>query len=460
MPAKKRPVGTPVSRVLARLRSVSRRKGPTPPIPGAQPRPRFEMPEMMLPEADRRAGTRSPPPSEADRAQSVPGAPARDEDADEHDDSPWAASSDTPRSCEHTATSPQDPIATVQRHPIQTGFMVTVGVGLALLFYYLAVNVGALGGWVTAAMFIALGLDPVVRWFESKGLPRIAGVAIVLLAFAGVIVLMATVVIPSIARQALGFINDFPQTFDHFLSSRFMEELDEQFGIRTKVDEEAGHFFNTAFSDSSVVGNFLNNLINAGSTIAQVITGTLIVMFLALYFVTSLPSIKAWGIRLAPQSKRPRVAELTEKVTQSVGNYVMGQAVVAFLNAVFALIVMSLVGVSFPLLCAFVVLLLAFVPLVGGVVAGILVTFIALLQGWQAAVVYAICYFAYLQIEAYFISPRIMKRAVAVPGAVAVIAVAGGGALWGVLGAIIAIPVAASALLLVREILIPRQDRR
>ena len=71
-----------------------------------------------------------------------------------------------------------------------------------------------------------------------------------------------------------------------------------------------------------------------------------------------------------------------------------------------------------------------------------------------------ICYFAYLQVEAYFISPRIMKRAVAVPAAVAVIAVAGGGALWGVLGAIIAIPVAASGLLLVREVFVPRQDAR
>ena len=85
---------------------------------------------------------------------------------------------------------------------------------------------------------------------------------------------------------------------------------------------------------------------------------------------------------------------------------------------------------------------------------------IALMQGWQTALIYAICYFAYLQVEAYFISPRIMKRAVAVPAAVAVIAVAGGGALWGVLGAIIAIPVAASGLLLVREVFVPRQDAR
>ncbi|MGK4187240.1 AI-2E family transporter [Rothia koreensis] len=453
MPGSKRPDKAQGRGAVSRLRSLLGKKGGAPSFPGAKPRPRFGLPDVDVPQHG---------PSGQGASNEVPlGAPSGMEDSasEEFDDAPRTGPDQADPGHATTASTAMDETMPV-RNPVQFGFLVTVGVGLALLVYYLAANVGALGGWITGAMFIALGLDPIVRWFESRGLPRIGGVAIVLLGFAGIVVLMATVVIPSIARQALGFINGFPQTFDDFLSSNFMGELDDQFGIRDKVENEAGKFFDTAFSDSSLIGNFLNNLINAGSAVAQVITGTLIVMFLALYFVTSLPTIKAWGIRLAPRSRRRRVAELTEKITQSVGNYVMGQAVVALLNATFALIVMSLVGVNFPLLCAFVVLLLAFVPLVGGVVAGILVTFIALLNGWQSAAVYAICYFAYLQIEAYFISPRIMSKAVAVPGSVAVIAVAGGGALWGVLGAIIAIPVAASAMLLIREVFIPRQDRR
>jgi len=104
------------------------------------------------------------------------------------------------------------------------------------------------------------------------------------------------------------------------------------------------------------------------------------------------------------------------------------------------------------------VLILAFIPLVGGVSAAALVSLVALLESWQTAVFFLIPYLVYLQIEAYFISPRIMSKAVAVPGGVAVIAVAAGAALWGVLGAIIAIPVAASLLILLREVLIPRQD--
>lgn len=104
--------------------------------------------------------------------------------------------------------------------------------------------------------------------------------------------------------------------------------------------------------------------------------------------------------------------------------------------------------------------LLAFIPLVGGVIAGVVVSLVATLGGWNTVVPYALCYFGYLQVEAYLVSPRIMSRAVAVPGAVAIVAVAAGGALWGVLGALIAIPTAAAGLLLVREVFVPRQDAR
>ncbi|BCW48960.1 hypothetical protein StoSoilB13_13020 [Arthrobacter sp. StoSoilB13] len=137
----------------------------------------------------------------------------------------------------------------------------------------------------------------------------------------------------------------------------------------------------------------------------------------------------------------------------------MARPCVALLNAFFAFIVMSILGIPFSVLLAFVVALLAFIPLVGGMIAAVVVILVALTAGWQTAVIYAIAYFAYLQFEAYFISPRIMQRAVAVPGAVAVISVIAGGSLLGVLGALIAIPTAAAIMLLIKEVFIMRQDR-
>ena len=154
-----------------------------------------------------------------------------------------------------------------------------------------------------------------------------------------------------------------------------------------------------------------------------------------------------------------RVKYITDKITESVGNYVMGQALVAVLNAFVAFLIMAFLGFSFPQLMALVVMILAFIPLVGGVIALILTSLILLTQGWSLALWFAVAYFLYLQVEAYLISPRIMARAVSVPAGVAIISVAAGGALWGVLGALIAIPVAASMLILVREVFIPRQDQ-
>jgi hypothetical membrane protein len=138
---------------------------------------------------------------------------------------------------------------------------------------------------------------------------------------------------------------------------------------------------------------------------------------------------------------------------------VMGQALVAVLNAFVAFFIMLFLGFSFPQLMALVVMILAFIPLVGGVIALILTSLILLTQGWSLALWFAVAYFLYLQVEAYLISPRIMARAVSVPAGVAIISVAAGGALWGVLGALIAIPAAASMLILVREVFIPRQDQ-
>jgi predicted PurR-regulated permease PerM len=103
---------------------------------------------------------------------------------------------------------------------------------------------------------------------------------------------------------------------------------------------------------------------------------------------------------------------------------------------------------------------LALIPLVGPISSGVLVSFVILLQSPGDALVVAIYYLIYLQVEAYLISPRIMKRAVQVPAPIVVIAALIGGTLMGVLGALVAIPTAASLLLIVREIWMPRQQQR
>jgi predicted PurR-regulated permease PerM len=380
------------------------------PIPGAQPRLRFEMPPELAAE------------NESDGA-----AEARFGDP--------------------------GPKMSAQ-HPLYMGFMGTVGVGMALLVYWIGSNTTQLLLWIVTALFIALGLDPVVRWLEGRKLPRPIGILVAVTVLVSAVVGFFATLIPTIVQQVTQIVQEAPRWIQDFIDSDFFRSVDDQFGVRERITQELEKFVN----NPDAMGGIFGGVVGFGSTVANGLFGTLIVLVLSLYFLAALPAMKKWGYRLAPRSRRSRVEALSEEITGSVGNYVIGQACVALLNATFAFIVMSIVGVPFAVLLAFVVALLAFIPLVGGMIAGVVVTLIALTAGWQTAVVYAICYFAYLQFEAYFISPRIMQKAVAVPGAVAVISVIAGGSLLGVLGALIAIPTAAAVMLLVKEIFIVRQD--
>ena len=341
-------------------------------------------------------------------------------------------------------------------HPVAFGFLFTVGVGLALLGFFLLTNVGSLIIWISIALFIALGLDPVVRYFVGRGLSRIAAVLITMALLLGVAGGFIGIIIPTIVTQTAQFIERAPSIVDDFLKSEFFVSLDRQYQVSDRISQEIGKFF----TDTGAVGGIFGGVLGVGSVVAQGLFGVFIVLVLAIYFLASLPAFMAFCYRLAPRSKRARTEKLGNTITRSVGNYVMGQAVVAVLNATVALILMSILNVPFAALLTLMVAILAFIPMVGAAIAGILVSLISLTLGWQTAVVYAICYFGYLQLEAYFISPRIMQKAVSVPGAVAVISVIAGGTLMGVAGALMAIPTAAAAMLLLREVFIARQDHR
>ncbi|WP_434993856.1 AI-2E family transporter [Arthrobacter sp. Ld5] len=345
--------------------------------------------------------------------------------------------------------------ATMRAHPIHFGFMMSVGVGLALLAFFIITNVGQLLVWIGAALFIALGLDPIVRWFETRYVPRPAGIAVSFLLLIGLVVGFFALLIPTIVSQTSQIIDRAPGYANSFLNSEFFTSVDRQFQVRERVTSEIDRFF----ANSEAVGGIFGGVLGVGTVIVNGLFGALVILVLALYFLASLPGMKKWAYRLAPRSRRARVEVLSEEITRSVGLYVIGQACVALLNGSFAFIVMSLAGVPFSVLLTFVVVLLAFIPLIGAAIAAALVSLIALTVGWQTALLFAVPYIAYLQFEAYFISPRIMQRAVAVPGAVAVIAVIAGGSLLGVLGALIAIPTAAAVMLLLKEVFIARQDR-
>ena len=169
--------------------------------------------------------------------------------------------------------------------------------------------------------------------------------------------------------------------------------------------------------------------------------------------------------RLVPASKRPRFIELSEKISESIGRFVIGQGSLGVANGVLSSLMLGLVFPLFGLpvdywaLLAFIALIGSLIPLVGTISAAVINTLLVLLfNGPASAIAVGIYYIVYMQVEAYVISPRIMSQAVKVPGWLVVVAAIAGGTLLGLLGALVAIPVAAAILLIINEVFIPRQD--
>ncbi len=347
------------------------------------------------------------------------------------------------------------PIELISR-PIRTGFLLTVGVGLALAVYVLVSSNVQLLVWILAAFFITLGLDPIVTKVQSFGAPRGVGVAAAVALLLGIMTIFVSILIPVIVEQTSEFVQILPTVVSDFIASDFFRSVDEEFDVATVITTEVNKFV----SDTTNITTLLGGILGVGTAIFNVGFSVLIVVVLTLYFLASLPTIKKWLYRLAPRSRRERLEYLSEKISGSVGHYIVGQTLVATLNGIVAFIAVSIADLQYAALLALFAGFMAFIPLVGAVTGGVVITLLALFAGWQAALIFAAIYFIYLQIEAYIISPKIMQRTVAVPGSLAVIGVIAGGSLLGVLGALMAIPAVAGILVLVREVYVPYQDAR
>src|SRR5690606_37948596 len=137
-----------------------------------------------------------------------------------------------------------------------------------------------------------------------------------------------------------------------------------------------------------------------------------------------------------------------------------GMVVLAVANAVVTLVLLLVLGVPFAPLLAVLALFITMIPMVGSVIFWIVASIVALLTTGWLGLVFVGVYFVYMQVEAYAFTPRVMSQTVRIPGSLVLIGAMVGGTLLGLLGALVAVPVTAAALMVVREVVIPKQDAR
>jgi predicted PurR-regulated permease PerM len=338
------------------------------------------------------------------------------------------------------------------------GLVGTLGVGLGLLIITSVITLQTIIIYVGAALFIALGLDPAVSWLEKKKFPRWAAILTVVAAVLGVLTGVVFAIVPIIVDQVSKLSRIFPELVRGVNSSTFLADLQRQFpGLDvSRITKTITDFLGGNLS------NITTTIVQSGLAFVSGLFGALIILILTLYFTASLNAMKRATYQLVPASKRARFTDLSEQITTAVGRYIVGQAALASVNGVLSFIFLSIIGAPFPALLAFIAFLLSLIPLVGTISGSIIIVLTCLIPGIgsspQTALAAAIYYLIYMQVEAYVLSPNIMSRAVSVPGAVVVIAALAGGSLLGILGALIAIPVAASVIMIVKQVVIPRQN--
>lgn len=350
-------------------------------------------------------------------------------------------------------------ISAILRRPFNLGFVGTLGVLLALLLAVITASLSTVLTYIGLALFLALGLNPTVLWLQRRKLPRPAAVAVV---FAFLLLLVAAAVIffvPPLVREVTSFIEVLPTSLSHFDQQDWFIALNAAVGQTIDLNAVADWVRNAA-SNPNVWANATGGLLKFGAGIIGGAVGAITVLILTIFFLASLPAMKRYLYALVARPYRPRFIELSEQIVDSVGGYVNGMVILSALNAALGFIAMLIFGVPFAGVIAVVVFFVAFIPLVGSILATILTVIVALFNSPVSAIGIGIYYLIYMQVEAYVLTPRVMSKTVAVPGALVVIGAMAGGTLLGVVGALVAIPVTASILLIINKVVLPRQDQK
>lgn len=338
-----------------------------------------------------------------------------------------------------------------RRSPFRVAFTAALGVALAYGLLRAVVAVRSVLILLLISAFLAIGLNPAVEAMERRGVKRGRAVGIVLAGVLLFFVGFGFAVVPPIVDQVSQLASQAPDYLRQLQQNRQVASLDSRFHFLDTVQQ---YVDNPSNAGTKLFGGVLG----VGKVVFSALFSTLTVLILTLYFLSNLPSIKASAYRAVPRSRRARVGLLTDEILERVGGYVGGALVIAACAGVTTFVVLLLLGVPYPVALALLVAITDLVPLVGATVGAAVVTIVAFFVSAKVGLIAAAYYIAYQQLENYVLYPRVMKHSVDVSPAATVVAVLVGGSLLGVLGALLAIPIAAAVQLVLQEVVVPRQD--
>jgi predicted PurR-regulated permease PerM len=321
----------------------------------------------------------------------------------------------------------------------------TLGVLLVLAGAYGIYRVRSLLILVLVSLFLAVGLDPIVRWLTARGLPRWLAVLLVVLAGLGLVGIFIWSIAPPLVDQGARLIGDLPGYLERVSSrSSSARRIADRYHLTDRLADLVSQL--PAEISSGAVG-FMRQFVG-------LLASTVTVTALTIYFMADMPRLRQGITQLFPPHRRTRAVEVVDVVTEKVGGYMLGNITVSLIAGTLTFICLELVGTSFALPLAVTVAVTDLIPIVGatlGAIACLIVTIFSV-DLWPASVVVLLFFLAYQAFETYVLVPKVLHNAVDLSSITVLLVALTGGALLGLIGALMAIPIAAA----IKVLLSPR----
>jgi predicted PurR-regulated permease PerM len=322
---------------------------------------------------------------------------------------------------------------------------ITVAFAIALYLVYLLRKPI---GWVLIATFLAVALSGPVNFF-SQWIRRGLAITIVYFCLLLVPIGIGALIIPPLVTQGNNLVQNLPKyaqdVQDYTDKNERLRKIEADYNITEKLQEQAEKL-------PARIGDAANVLGNIGLGVVNSLFALFTILVLTAFLLGSGAGWVNRALELRPAEHSARMRSALDHMGKAVGAYVGGVLAQATLAAVLAYIVLAILGVPFAGALAIVIFFADLVPLIGATIGAVVVGVVTVFGDFPTAtIVWVIYSIVYQQVENTLIQPQIQKRAVNVHPFIVLVAVLFGSTLLGVLGALVAIPIAASVQIAIRE---------
>jgi predicted PurR-regulated permease PerM len=310
---------------------------------------------------------------------------------------------------------------------------------------YLLYRIRTVVGLVFIACFIALALGRSVDFFERIGLKRWLAILSTYLGLLLAVFVLGLLVVPPIVNETNGFVKNVPHYVDDLRKNKTIRDYDQKYHVTDKLKA-------SALKLPAKLGDAVNALqsvtVGVFSALVQLIT----VLVLAFFVLLDGKRMVNWVFRELGPARGPRVRSIADDVYRSVGGYVVGNLLISVIAGVTTWIVLAALGVPFAVPLAVMMAFLDLIPLVGATIAGFLIGIVAAIHNFPGdLIVWVVYLIVYQQIENNVVQPAVYRRTVQLHPLLVIVAVLIGASLLGVLGALVAIPVAGAIQIVARD---------